>query len=72
MINFFFTRIIQKIDLKHERVCNDPGYCCVEIPDENNKILKYNGGENSKKAPSIIYADLECLLQKMHSFQNNP
>ena len=24
------------------------------------------------KAPFIIYADLECLLEKMHSCQNNP
>ena len=24
------------------------------------------------KAPFIIYADLECLLDKMHSCQNNP
>ena len=23
------------------------------------------------KAPFIIYADLECLLEKMHSCQNN-
>ena len=24
------------------------------------------------KAPFIIYSDLECLLEKMHSCQNNP
>ena len=24
------------------------------------------------KAPFIIYADLECLPEKMHSYQNNP
>ena len=40
--------------------------------DEFNKILKYNHGEKSLKAPAIIYADLECLLEKMHSCQNNP
>ena len=37
-----------------------------------DKILKYNHGEKSIKAPAIIYADLECLLEKMHSCQNNP
>ena len=56
---------------KHERVCNDHDYCYVEMPDEDNKILKYNYGEKSLKAPFIIYADLECLLEKMHSCQNN-
>ena len=24
------------------------------------------------ETPFIIYADLECLLEKMHSYQNNP
>ena len=30
---------------KHERVCNDHDYCYEEIPNEDNKILKYNQGE---------------------------
>ena len=55
----------------HEKVCNDHDYCYVEMPNEDNKILKYNYGEKSLKAPFIIYADLECLLEKMHSCQNN-
>ena len=42
------------------------------MPNENNEILKYNHGEKSMKAPFIIYADLECLLEKMHSHPNNP
>ena len=29
---------------KHERVCNDHHYCYVEMPNEGNKILKYNHG----------------------------
>ena len=42
------------------------------MPNEDNKILKYNHGEKSLKAPFMIYADLKCLLEKMHSCQNNP
>ena len=57
---------------KHEKVCNDHDYCYVEMPKEYNKILKYNHGEKSMKAPLIIYANLECLLEKMHSCKNNP
>ena len=41
------------------------------MPDEFSKILKYNHGEKSLKAPAIIYAELECLLEKIHSCQNN-
>ena len=42
------------------------------MPKEDNEILKYNQGEKYKKAPFIIYADLECLLTKMNSCHNNP
>ena len=42
------------------------------MPNEDNKILKYIPGEKSLKVPFIIYADLECLLQKIKSCQNNP
>ena len=42
------------------------------MPEESNKILKYNSGENSLKVPFIIYADLECLLEKIDTCQNNP
>ena len=40
------------------------------MTDEDNKILKYNLGENSMRVPFIIYAGLECLHEKMHSCQN--
>ena len=42
------------------------------MPNECNKILRYNHGEKPMKAPFIIYANLECLLEKMHSCRNNP
>ena len=34
------------------------------MPNENKKILKYNHGKKSLKAPAIIHTDLECLLKK--------
>ena len=55
---------------KHERVYNDHDYC-YEMPNEDNTILKYNYGKNSLKVLAIIYADIECLLEKIHSCQNN-
>ena len=42
------------------------------MPNENNKILKYNPGEKSMKVPFIIYSDLESLLEKMSTCHNNP
>ena len=42
------------------------------MPNEDNEIIKYNQGEKSIKSPFIIYADLECLLEKMNTCYNNP
>ena len=56
---------------KHEKMCEDHDFCYVKMPDENNKILKYNLGEKSLKVPFIIYFDLVCLLEKIDTCQNN-
>ena len=39
---------------------------------EDNKILTYNHVEKSLKASFIIIDDLECILPKTSSCQNNP
>ena len=56
----------------HKRVCENHDYCFVEMPEEDNKILKYNQGEKSVKVLFIIYADLETLLEKTNTCHNNP
>ena len=52
---------------------NGDFYClnCFNWYNTKNK-LKYNPGEKSLKAPFAIYLDLECLLRKEQSCQNNP
>ena len=57
---------------KHNKVCENHDYCYVEMPEEHNKILKYNEREKSMRVPFIIYADTECLLEKMNTCHNNP
>ena len=56
----------------HKKICENHDYCHVEMPNEDNKIIKYNQGEKSIKLPFIIYADLECLLEKISTCNNNP
>ena len=56
---------------RHERISDDHDYCHVDMPTKDNKTLKYNHGEKSLKAPFTIYANLECLLIKQQSCQNN-
>ena len=48
----------------HKKICENHEYCHVEMPNEDNKIIKYNQGEKSIKSLLIIYADLECCLKK--------
>ena len=56
----------------HKKICENHDYCDVEMPTKTDNIIKYNQGENSIKLPFVIYADLECLLEKMSMCQNNP
>ena len=44
---------------EHKKICENNKYCHVEMPNKDNKIIKYNQGEKSKKSLFIIYADLE-------------
>ena len=57
---------------EHEEICNKNNSCRILMPRWVNKILKYNSGKKSLKAPFAIYLDLECLLKKKQSCQNNP
>ena len=68
-----FNSYTSKNKLKeHEEICNNHNSCRIEMPEWINKILKYNPGEKSLKEPSAIYIDLECILKKLQSIQNNP
>ena len=65
-LNCFHSYTTKKRLKKHERICKEHDFCFLKMPNEDKKILKYNSG-----VPHIIYADLECLLEKIHTCQNN-
>ena len=56
----------------HKKICENHNCCNVEMPTKDNNTIKYNQGEKSIKLPFAVYADLECLLKKMSTCQNNP
>ena len=56
----------------HKKIWENHDCCNVEMPTKDNNIIKYNQGEKSIKLPFVVYADLECLLEKMSTCQNNP
>ena len=42
------------------------------MPSENTKMLEFNQYQKSDKAPFIIYAGLECIIEKIDGCKNNP
>ena len=42
------------------------------MPSENTNTLKFNQSQKSDKAPLIIYADLEHIIEKNDGCKNNP
>ena len=42
------------------------------MPSEDTKMLELNQYQKSDKASFIIYADLECKIEKIEECKNNP
>ena len=42
------------------------------MPSKHTKILEFNEYQKSDKKPFIIYAVLECLIEKTDGCRNNP
>ena len=39
---------------------------------KDNEMLEFNQYQKCDKAPLIIYADLECLIEEIDGCKNNP
>ena len=72
VFNCFHSYTTENKLKQHENVCKNHVYFYVEMPKEDNKILKYNPGEKSMKVSFVIYADLEPLLEKISACHSNP
>ena len=46
----------------HKSVCENHDYCYVEMPEEDNKILKYNHEEKLMSVYSIYSLFTHCLF----------
>ena len=56
----------------HKRVCKNKDFCNIIMPSEYTKILEFNQYQKSDKAPFIIYADIERILEKIDECKTNP
>lgn len=41
----------------------------VKMPDENDKVLKFNNFHRQQPVPFVIYADFEAITEKIHGCQ---
>ena len=51
----------------HIKVCLDNDYCKVEMPNQFNNKMKYFEGQKAMRSAFVIYADTECILQKIET-----
>ena len=56
----------------HKKVCENKDFCDVIMSSEDTKILKFDQYQRYNKAPFIIYVDLECIMERIDAFKNNP
>ena len=56
----------------HKRACENKDFCNANIASGNTKLLELDQSQKSDKEPFIIYADLECITEKINGCKNNP
>ena len=66
-----FFRAEYKLQL-HKKVCENKDFRNIIMLSEDTKILQFNQYQKFDKAPFIIYADLECLIEKIDGCKNDP
>ena len=67
-LNFFERK--DKLEFDKNNVNID--FSSLIMPSEDTKISEFSQCKKSDKAPFIIYADLECILEKIDGCKNNP
>ena len=71
MICFHSFRTKSKLEL-HKKLYENKDFCNVVMNSEDTKILEFNQHKKSDKAPFIIYADLEYIIEKIDRCKNDP
>ena len=55
----------------HKKVFENEDFCNNVMPSEDTKILDFIQYQISDRAPFIIYADLQCLIENIGGCKNN-
>ena len=53
-------------------MCKNEDFCNVIMPSKDDKMLEFHLYQKYYKALFVIYADLECWIEKLDKYKNNP
>ena len=70
-LNCFYSLATESKLQSHKRVCEKKIFCNIIMSSEETTILELNQSQKSDKAPFIICADLECIIEKFDGCKNN-
>ena len=71
-LNYLHSFATESTRETHEDVWKNKYFCNVVTASDNTKIIEFNQYQKSDKAPFIIYAGHECLIEKIDGCKNNP
>ena len=69
-LNCFHSYALEKSLENCKKVCEDKDYCYIEMP-KKGESLKYQPGVKSMRDPFAVFADIESLLRKMDTCEND-
>ena len=70
-LNCFHSFTTKKKPDSHKKLYQNKDFCNIIMPSEDTKILEFNQYQKSDKTPFIIYADLQCIIEKIDGCKNN-
>ena len=71
-LNCFHSFGTEKKLESDKKACEKKDFCNVNMPSDDTKILEFNEYQKFDKASFIIYADLDCMIEKTDGCKNNP
>ena len=63
-------RIKNKLD-SHKKSCKNKNFRNIVMLFEDTKTLEFNQYQKSSKSPFSIYADYDCLIEKIDGCKND-
>ncbi|EZA49525.1 hypothetical protein X777_12263 [Ooceraea biroi] len=54
----------------HSVDCQKMNDCAIVLPNEDNKWLSFSNYNRKERMPFVVYADLECVLEKRETPEN--